>query len=90
MNNNFYLFFLFNLDLVRISNSILNDRMTQPLRLNVHITRSREKPPAINLKLLAKQFFCRCIPCIRKNPKDEKLLLTPHVRTSSSNDYDAD
>jgi hypothetical protein len=63
--------------------------MTQPLRLNVHITRSREKPPAINLKLLAKQFFCRCIPCIRKNPKDEKLLLTPHVRTSS-NDYDAD
>ena len=62
--------------------------MTQPLRLNVHITRSREKPPAINVKLLAKQFLCRCIPCIPKNSKDEKLLLTQRV--ANSNGYDAD
>ena len=63
--------------------------MTQPLRLNVHITRSREKPPAINVSQLARKFFSRCIPCIRRNPKDEKMLLTPQV-ISSSNGYDAD
>jgi hypothetical protein len=62
--------------------------MTQPLRLNVHITRSREKPPAINMKLLAKQILCRCIPCIRLNAKDEKLPLQPRI--ISTNGYDAD
>lgn len=62
--------------------------MTQPVRLNVHITRSTEKPPSINMKLLAKQILSRCIPCIRLTHRDEKLPLTP--RSVHSNGYDAD
>ena len=61
--------------------------MTQPVRLKVTATSSHaEKPPAFDMKLLAKRILYRCIPCIGFKSKDEKLPLTP--QSLNSNEYD--
>lgn len=52
--------------------------MTQPIRLKITAKSAHaEKPPAIDMKLLVKRMFCRCIPCFRLRYKDEKLPLAP-------------
>jgi hypothetical protein len=61
--------------------------MTQPLRLNVFTTRSTEKPPSIEIRIIIKQIFRRCIPCIKSKNRDEKLPLSPR---NNKNDIESD
>jgi hypothetical protein len=61
--------------------------MTQPVRLKVSQTNTNTEKPPIDMKLLAKRIFSRCIPCIRLSSRDEKLLLT-HQQNTLSSEFD--